>query len=339
MTNSVTVQIVYPLRSGRIVLRADMNWEQDIEAESVSENGTVFVFRLSVNRPYFYFKPCIVEGNVFRWARGNNYLAIVDTLTPATKEVWPYFFDGLGGTISEATEVPSTLYPDGRRIRVYFPPGYAENTLKRYPVLYMHDGNNLFFPHEAFTGEEWKVDETMNALDAMSTIDKVIVVGIYAGERMNEYTKPGYERYGRFIVEELKAFVDGTFRTLPTKPNTAVMGSSLAGVVSLYLGWQWPEVFSKMACMSSAFGLQDDLLERIAIEEKKDVRIYLDSGWPGDNYEVTVAMRDLLLQKGYELGKELLYYAFPQALHSEKYWAMRSHIPFQFFFGKAAIFS
>jgi predicted alpha/beta superfamily hydrolase len=316
-----------------------MNWEQDIEAESVSENGTVFVFRLSVNRPYFYFKPCIVEGNVFRWARGNNYLAIVDTLTPAIKDVWPYFFDDRGGTISETKWVSSTLYPDGRRIRVYFPPGYAENTLKRYPVLYMHDGTNLFFPHEAFTGEEWQVDETMNALDAMSTIDKVIVVGIYAGERMNEYTKPGYERYGRFIVEELKPFVDGTFRTLPTKANTAVMGSSLGGVVSMYLGWQWPEVFSKMACMSSTFGWQDDLFERIAAEAKKDVRIYLDSGWPGDNYEVTVAMRDLLLERGYELGKELLYYAFPQALHSEKYWAMRSHIPFQFFFGKAAVFS
>lgn len=201
----------------------------------------------------------------------------------------------------------------------------------------MHDGTNLFFPQEAFTGEEWHVDETMDMLDAMSIIDKVLVVGIYAGDRINEYTKPGYERYGRFIVEELKPFMDGNLRTLSTKASTAVMGSSLGGVVSLYLGWQWPEVFSKVACLSSTFGWQDDLLERIAVEEKKDGRIYLDSGWPGDNYEVTVTMRDLLLERGYELGKDLLYFAFPQALHSEKYWAMRSHIPFQFFFGKAPI--
>src|SRR6185369_11926137 len=129
-------------------------------------------------------------------------------------------------------------------------PGYDENTLKRYPVLYMHDGSNLFFPAESFMGETWEVDETMDMLDAMNVINKAIVVGIYPGDRMTEYTRSGYERYGRFVVESLKPFIDNSFRTLGDPANTAVMGSSLGGVVSFYLGWQYPQVFGNAACLS-----------------------------------------------------------------------------------------
>ena len=87
--------------------------------------------------------------------------------------------------------------------------------------------------------------------------------------------------------------------------NTVVMGSSLGGVVSFYLGWQWPEVFGKIACLSSTFAYRDDLLERIAAEPKRRIRIYLDSGWPGDNYEATRSMLDRLIWKGYRPGSEL----------------------------------
>ena len=111
------------------------------------------------------------------------------------------------------------------------------------------------------------------------------------------------------------------------------MGSSLGGVVSFYLGWQWPDVFGNAACMSSTFTYNDDLMERVAGEAKRDVRFYLDSGWPRDNYEVTRGMRDLLVRRGYRFGEDLLYFAFPNALHNERSWAVRSHIPFQFFFG------
>jgi predicted alpha/beta superfamily hydrolase len=211
--------------------------------------------------------------------------------------------------------------------------------LKRYPVLYMHDGNNLFFPNEAFFNNEWRIDETMDRLDAMNIIDKVIVVGIYPHDRMYEYTKPGYEAFGRFITEELKREVDANLRTLAAPAHTAVMGSSLGGVVSLYLAWQHPNVFGKAACLSSTFTYRDDLRQRIESESKRNIQIYLDSGWPEDNYEVTRSMRDLLLERGYTFGKDLLYFAFPEALHSETYWATRSHIPFQFFFGKTPSFS
>ena len=175
-------------------------------------------------------------------------------------------------------------------------------------------------------------------LDKMNAIEEVIVVGIHPNDRMNEYTMPGYEDYGRFLVESLKPLIDGKYRTLTGPANTAAMGSSLGGVVSFYLGWQWPEVFGKIACLSSTFTYRDNLLDRVSTESKRKLRIYLDSGWPGDNYEDTRSMRDRLIWKGYRPGSELFYIAFPEAKHDENAWASRSPIPFQFLFGKLPTF-
>jgi predicted alpha/beta superfamily hydrolase len=158
-------------------------------------------------------------------------------------------------------------------------------------------------------------------------------------DRTSEYTSPGNEDYGRFLCENLKPVIDAKYRTRVDAANTGVMGSSLGGVVSLYLGWQWPEVFGKVGCLSSAFGYKDDLINRISIESKRPLKIYLDSGWPGDNYEATRAMRDRLIWNGYASGSELLYLAFPNAMHNENAWAERSHIPFQFLFGNVPEFS
>ena len=224
------------------------------------------------------------------------------------------------------------------RFRVFLPPGYRENTLKRYPVLYMHDGNNLFLKEEAFLGNTWRTDEVLVVLNKMNAIEQAIVVGIHPHEREREYTQPGYEEYGRFLVETLKPLIDTKYRTLPGPINTAAMGSSLGGVVSFYLGWQWPEVFGNVACLSSTFTFRDDLLERVATEPKRPLKIYLESGWPRDNYEPTRSMRDRLLWKGYQPGTELFYLAFPNAKHDESSWADRSPIPFQFLFGKQPAF-
>lgn len=336
MTTLLTVRVRYPLQGGRIVLRTDQNWNVDLQAAVVSADRTTFDFHITSDRPYFYCKPCLVDQQGFHWSKGANYLAI--TQGQPVKEIYPHFFADLHGSISDVLAVPSTSAPGAHYLRVYHPPGYFENSLKRYPVLYMHDGKNLFFAEEAFLGREWRVDETMELLDAMNVIDKTIVVGVHSIDRMIEYTQPGYERYGQFLVEELKPRVDAAYRTLAGPVNTAVMGSSLGGVVSLYLAWQWPQIFGKAACLSSTFGYRDNLLERIASEPKRPITIYLDSGWPGDNYEVTRSMRDLLARRGYRFGEDLLYFAFPEALHHEVYWAMRSHIPFQFFFGKFPAF-
>jgi predicted alpha/beta superfamily hydrolase len=243
----------------------------------------------------------------------------------------PYFYFKLMPPLASPLGAP-------HRFRVFLPPGYYENTLKKYPVLYMHDGPNLFFKEEAFVGNTWRTDEVLNMLDKINAIEAVIVVGIHPNDRMKEYTLLGYEDYDRFLVEKLKPLIDAKYRTLSGATNAAVMGSSLRGVVSFCLGWQWPEVFGKVACLSSTFTYRDDLLERVSMEPKRKIRIYLDSGWPGDNYEATRSMRDRLIWKRYRLGSELFYLAFPEAKHEENAWAARSPIPFQFLFGKLPAF-
>jgi predicted alpha/beta superfamily hydrolase len=330
------IRVVYPTDGGRIALRTEENWNSNIEAHSVGQNESLSEFWIRTERPYFYFKPVLVSDSSVQWSRGENFLAVATSGAPL--EIYPYFREDTRCSVCELmAPLPD---PSGaqHRFRVFLPPGYYENTLKRYPVLYMHDGHNLFFKGEAFVGNTWRTDEVLEMLDKMSAIEEVIVVGIHPSDRMKEYTCPGYEDYGRFLVETLKPLIDRKYRTLAGAINTAVMGSSLGGVVSFYLGWQWPEVFGKIACLSSTFAYRDDLLERIAAEPKRRIQIYLDSGWPDDNYEATRSMRDRLIWKGYRPGSELFYLAFPEARHDENAWATRSPIPFQFLFGKLPVF-
>src|SRR5258708_13675354 len=95
------------------------------------------------------------------------------------------------------------------------------------------------------------IEETLRLLDSMSLVRKAIVVGVYPEDRMADYTRPGYEDYGRYLVEEVKPWVDAHHRTLPGPADTVVMGSSLGRVVSLFLPWQWPPLFANPPCLPS----------------------------------------------------------------------------------------
>ena len=332
MAYQITINVIYPLDAGRIVLRTEDDWQQNIEAASVDPATTTHSFRVTTTRPFFYFKPCVVRQSEISWAKGTNYLLLANSVTE--KDIYPHFFAPVRGYLSDTIEVQSNYSQASHKVWIYHPPGYDENTLKRYPVLYMHDGKNLFLPERSFGGVEWRVDETMELLDSMNLIDKVIVIGIDPVDRMYEYTQPGYENYGDFLVNKLKPQVDAALRTLPDATNTGVMGSSLGGVVSFYLAWNFPAVFGKAACLSSTFAHQDDLMKRVAAEPKKDARFYIDSAWRRDNFEVTRTMCNLLAGKDYKFGEDLLYFSFPSDVHNEQSWSLRCHLPFQFFFGK-----
>lgn len=320
----------YPLSEGRLVLRVDSDWERNLEPVAVRD-GNTFAFEWPAQQPFGYFKPVIVGVGPDRWSVGANYLA----LHGPSSSVYPYFEAHARCAECEVREITDTSGRVVQRFRAFYPPGYFENTLQRFPVLYMQDGQNLFFPGEAFGGAHWRIAETLTVLESMNAIRQVIVVGLYAEEREVAYTMPGYVDYGRQLVESVKPAIDRDYRTLTAPAATAVMGSSLGGVVSLHLAWQYPEVFGMAACLSSTFGWRDDLRERIALQAQRPIRIYLDSGWPGDNYEATRAMHALLVSRGYRDGHNLDYLAFPQAQHNEGHWAMRVHIPFQQFFGEA----
>jgi predicted alpha/beta superfamily hydrolase len=256
---------------------------------------------------------------------GANLLLLLTT--DAVAEVFPHFEDPEIGSFSPVLERDHAILGRPHLLRVYLPPGYHENTLRRYPVLYMQDGKNLFFPEEAFLGREWGVGEAVHLLDTMNAVDRVVIVGVHSGDRMGEYTKPGYEAYARSVVEEIKPEVDRRIRVLTSPRETGVVGSSLGGVVSFFMAWEYPRVFGYAACMSSTFSHKDDLIDRVLAEPKHPSKFYLDSGWPGDNYEVTLAMAMALSQRGYRLPEDFLHLVFPLEEHDERAWGRRLHVP------------
>jgi enterochelin esterase-like enzyme len=322
----------YPLKSGRVVVRTDQNWEADVAPVAEDRAGR-FEFEWRAGTPFSYYKAVIIGEGADRWAIGANSLAIAGQ----TAQNFPYFQAERRCAECDVHEIRDGFGRVIQRYRAFYPPGYFENTLQRYPVLYMQDGQNLFFADEAFGGAHWRIAETLATLDAMNALRQVIVVGLYAEDRTHSYTLAGYKEYGRTLVEEVKPAIDRKYRTLSDAASTAVMGSSLGGVVSLFLAWQYPEVFGMAACLSSTFGWADDLSRRIASEPRRKLHIYLDSGWPDDNYEATRAMHALLVSRGYRDGREVSYLAFPNARHDERHWATRVHIPFQRLFAPATL--
>jgi len=327
------IRVYYPPERGEVVLRTELDWELDVPA--VDRGDSFTEFEVATNRPYLYVTPCLNTQADSIWAGGAHSLVLMTAA--GTRDIYPFFFGARRGDITEPIEFASALLGRQHKLRVYLPPGYGENPMRTYPVLYMHDGKNLFFPKEAFLGREWGVDATLALLDQMNAADQIVVVAIYSVDRENEYTLPGYERYGRSVVEEVKPRIDEMFHTKRDAASTAVMGSSLGGVVSFYMAWEWPRVFGTAICLSSTFSTQDNLMERVLREPKRDIQIYIDSGWPGDNYEVSLAMAVALIERGYEYGRDLMHYAFPLAEHSEPAWRERIHLPLQFFAGLPAV--
>lgn len=322
------LRVRYPAGQGRMVLRTELDWDSDLEPVGVSDDGEASTFALEARKPFLYFKPCLRTGDGgARWSVGPNMLVLMTS--EGVRDVFPYFEGSASGSFSAVLERDSAILGRQHLVRVYLPPGYHENTLRRYPVLYMQDGKNLFFPEDAFLGREWNVDDAIHLLDAMNAVDRVVVVGIHSGDRMGEYTKPGYEAYARSVVEEVKPEVDRKIRVLDSPRETGVIGSSLGGVVSFYMAWEYPEVFGYAACMSSTFSHRDDLMDRVLAEPRRSSKFYLDSGWPGDNYEVTLAMAMALSEAGYRVREDFLHLAFPLDEHDERAWGRRLHIPLQ----------
>ena len=158
------------------------------------------------------------------------------------------------------TRFHSRFLPDDRDVIVYLPPGYEEQPDRRFPALYMSDGQNLFDPATSFIkGRTWQMRETADRLILDGEIEPLIIVGIYnSPHRLEEYTHArdhnmrggNAGNYGRMVVRELKPFIDGEYRTLAGTAHTALGGSSLGGLVTLYLGLKHTDTFFKLAVFS-----------------------------------------------------------------------------------------
>jgi predicted alpha/beta superfamily hydrolase len=262
----------------------------------------------------------------------------------------------LTGDIRYHKSFHSKVLNNDRDIIVYLPPDYDTNKHKHFAVFYMHDGQNLFDGATSFIpGQEWKVDETAQSLISAHKIEPLIVVGIYntGKDRVNEYTPaqdPKYkaggnaELYGRMLIEELKPFIDQTYRTKPDAAHTGLGGSSLGGLVSLYLGLKYPNVFSKIAVISPSVWWADKQIVRYVelLPKKPNVRIWLDIGTKEgrDSEEASKSVDDVrllnttLIKKGWRSGKDLKYYEARDAEHNERSWAARTDQILEFLFSK-----
>ena len=216
---------------------------------------------------------------------------------------------------------------DNRRdLYVYVPAAPARGD-RRYPVIYMQDGQNLFDPALSFAGT-WGVDEALRwasgrGLDA-------IVVGIpnLGAARMAEYNPfvEAGERYLDFVAHTVKPLVDAQFPTLPDRRHTGIAGSSMGGLISLYAFFRHADVFGFAAALSPSLWFADGaLLELVAGAPRVPGRLYLDVGMREGDQTVALArrLRDLLLATGYEPRRDFRWVEDKDGVHHESAWGRR----------------
>ena len=266
---------------------------------------------------------------------------------------------GVTGTLRTHKTV-SSKFVDERRVDVWLPPGYEKDPSRRFPVLYMHDGQNLFDPALSYIGVDWGMDEAMTRLAAEGTVREAIIVGVWnTPKRFEEYMPakavsesqlpddwPGLtwmrkssiasDAYLRFLVEELKPFIDTSYRTRAGRDDTFIMGSSMGAFISLYALTEYPDVFGGASCVSIHWPLGDgiviDYLARHLPERGRN-RIYFDFGTAtlDASYESYQRRADALLRAaGWREGVDFLTRKYAGAEHSERAWRARVEVPLEF---------
>jgi predicted alpha/beta superfamily hydrolase len=231
----------------------------------------------------------------------------------------------------------SNFLPTRRDVIVSLPPGYHSSS-DSYPVLYLQDGQNLFDPDTSFVkGSSWDVQTTRDRLIGEGAIQPLIIVGIYntGVDRLEEYTpmrdpKLGggtASQYARLLIEELKPWIDRHYRTLDGASHTGIGGSSLGGLVSLYLGLSHPEVFGRLAVLSPSVWWAKGGMLQFVRRSRPDPRprIWLDMGLAEGPSMVAKCdeLARLLERRGWRMGVDLTYMRVPDARHDEAAWARR----------------
>ncbi|BDU51194.1 alpha/beta hydrolase [Haliovirga abyssi] len=235
---------------------------------------------------------------------------------------------------------------DGRKMEIYLPPSYKKDKSKRYPVIYMHDGQSMFTT--TYLGNNWEIDKIMDRLIAKDKVEESIVVAIYNRNRAEEYIpyedkqqqkygnfkKSKSKELGDFIEKKLIPYIDGKYRTIPTKENRAVVGCSTAGLYSLWEGINYSNLFSMIVSVSPSYELGNDkIFEEMKNTPKKNVKIWIDVGtseWDPKPRK----MIKILLSKGYVYGKDLFYYEVKDGEHFSTSWKERIEYPILLFKGK-----
>ncbi len=267
-----------------------------------------------------------IDNRVFTFGNGDTTHTIIYN--------WRSDGGGGGSTATENVHIVSDDFfmpqlNKTRRVWIYLPPDY-ETSGNHYPVLYMHDGQNLFDAQTSYAGE-WEVNETLNSL-SNNGIKVPIVVGIDNGgaARIDEYTPWTNTQYGggegdkymAFLTETLKPYIDQNYRTLPGRSNTAIMGSSLGGLISHYGAIKYQDIYSKAGIFSPSYWFSDSVYTFTEETGKQNsVRFYLMCG---DN-EVATTVQDmnrmamLLTDIGFN-GEDVKTDVIAGGQHNEKLW-------------------
>lgn len=275
------------------------------------------------------------ENGNYRPNRNYNYTGGTDTLT-INIEGWEDLNSGSGsGTAAENVYLMDNDFfiPQlnrSRNIWIYLPSNYYQSS-ERYPVIYAQDGQNLFDQALSFSGE-WEIDESLNLLFDQGDAG-AIVVGIDngGGSRIDEYspwTHPQYgggegDAYAAFLVETLKPFIDQHYRTRPEREATAILGSSMGGLIAMYTAVEYQEIFGKAGIFSPSFWFSDQVYTHVTNTGKTaPMRFYLLAGEQEDNGSVVAdnqQMYNTLIAAGF-LPEEINLQTDSDGQHSEWYW-------------------
>ena len=266
------------------------------------------------SRHFIFRKGGVYELRVYNW---HDHVERVAHTISGNVKVFKMFSSQLNRTV---------------RVWVYLPPDYGKNEKKRYPVLYMLDGQNLFDNATAFAGE-WGVDETLEYL-YNKTGFSIIVVGIDNGgeRRIDEYAPWVNAEYGRgdlgnatldFIVENLKPYIDALYRT--EREETGIMGSSLGGLMAIYAGFRHPDIFKYVGAMSSAFWFNPEIYDFVRNAPGGPEKIYIywgasEGSNPEKIAEDNLKIVEILKEKGYVEGQNLKVVVEEKGEHNELYW-------------------
>jgi predicted alpha/beta superfamily hydrolase len=282
----------------------------------------------------------------------------------------------VSGTLERMENFPSK-YVTSRNVDIWLPDGYSDK--EKYAVLYMHDGQMLYDPEMGWNKQAWNVDDVATELFKENTVRKFIVVGVWNGgeTRHTDYFpqkpfeslsqvekdtvfaqlqqshvpvdgafKPQSDNYLKFLVEELKPFIDEHYSVFTDKENTSVMGSSMGGLISMYAICQYPEVFGSAACLSThwpgTFTLENNPIPNAFVQyldeslpNPDDHRIYFDCGdqtldalYP----EIQEKVDQMMMEKDYDRSSWVTE-TFPGENHSEDAWSKRLDVPLIFLFG------
>jgi predicted alpha/beta superfamily hydrolase len=258
----------------------------------------------------------------------------------------------LTGNIKRHAAFPSKILRNRRDVLVYLPRGYRRFSRRRYPVLYLQDGQNMFDAATAFFGVEWGVDEAAQRLIKSNLIEPLIIVAVAnTGEnRIHEYaptravfdsSAKGKKRsrglardYGRFLIQELKPYIDRKYHTKREAQFTGLGGASLGGLLTLSLGLWFPNVFRRLIVMSPSVWWDNCVIYGMveSLEDKLPLKIWLDTGTREPGWERARDLRNRLIEKGWRLDDDLQYSEIEGGDHSEGAWGARVDPALRFLF-------